>query len=80
MACGPALARGPGLACGPGLAYGGGGGAYGGGGGGGAGWAKLIPAKVRATASAVSFLMAKPPYRVLIVLITIPLSPAFFVI
>jgi len=58
----------------------GGGGAYGGGGGGGAGWAKVMPAKVRAEASAVSFLMAKPPYMVLIVLITIPSSPVFFVI
>jgi hypothetical protein len=29
----------------------------------------VMPAKAMATASAVSFLMAKPPYRVLIVLI-----------
>jgi len=68
------------LAYGPGLAYGGGGG-YGlacGGGGPwcgpwcgpyGPGWAKVMPTKARAEASAVSFLMAKPPYRVLIVLI-----------
>jgi hypothetical protein len=39
-----------------------------------------MPAKARAKAIAVSFLMAKPPYRVLIVLITIHSSPAFFVI
>jgi len=40
---------------------GGSGGAYG------PGWAKVMPAKVRAEANAVSFLMAKLPYRVLIV-------------